>query len=54
MPTTVTITKVLDDDWITDDQATEATDQDIVELVMEDLFEFADGAKFSVKRAEEV
>jgi hypothetical protein len=51
---TVTISKTLDDGWITDEQAFGMSDSDIIDLVKEDLHEFADGACIAVDRFEGV
>ena len=48
----VTVTKELDDLWLTD-MAEGMTDADIVDLVKEDLIAFVDGASFTVERLEE-
>ena len=48
--TTVIISNVLGPLWATEEQLAELTDEQIVELVREDLIEFADGAKWEVKR----
>jgi hypothetical protein len=47
---TVTITKVLDDFWMSEAEAREFSDDYIIELVHEDIHTLVEGAKFTVKR----
>lgn len=51
MPITVTITKVLDDFWISKEQAKEVSDSFIVDMCKDDLYEFSDGACWTVERS---
>lgn len=46
----VTVTVVLDDDWITDEDADDESDAYLKELCMEDPFEFLRGGKFKFER----
>ena len=50
MSVIVTISKVLAEDWATDEQFATMSDNEIAALVLEDLIEFADGADWTIER----
>ncbi len=57
MPITVTISKTITDpadEWITDEQAKGLLDSVIIDLIKEDLYQFADGACWTVSHDSEV
>jgi len=47
---TLTISKRLDEDWATEEQFDGMPDAEVAALVKEDLYEFADGADWTVTR----
>ena len=49
---TVTITKKLDSFWATDEQFAEMSDSEIIDLLMEDLWEVVDKATWTIQREE--
>jgi hypothetical protein len=53
MSVIVTISKVLAEDWATDEQFATMSDNEIATLVLEDLIKFVDGADWTVERAVE-
>lgn len=50
MPVTITITKRLEPIWGTDEEFSEMTDEQIIELLQEDWSLLLDNAKWEVKR----
>ena len=50
MSVIVTISKVLAEDWATDEQFATMSDNEIATLVLEDLIEFVDGADWTIER----
>ena len=48
--TKITITKELDDLWATPEQFEKMSDNEIIELCMEDTSELLDGAQWKIER----
>lgn len=46
----VTVTVILGDDWITDEQADDVDDSELRELIDEDPMAFLEGAEFKFER----